>query len=158
MSVKNKSAAKTEDKQIKEIIQTLFDLLTIEGDFKVSVEEDTIELALETENMGIIIGRHGEMLESLQVVLSLCVSKKLGRFMRVSVEVGDYKKNRTEYLLQLAEKTKERALDEGREITLSNLKSWERRIIHMQFSEDKDVVSESSGEGRDRVLVVRPRE
>jgi len=87
----------------------------------------------------------------------LAVSKKLGKFVRVSIEAGDYKKNRTDYLTNLALKTKERVLSEQREMSLSHLKSWERRIIHMLLVEDNEVVSESTGVGRDRALVIRPR-
>lgn len=97
------------------------------------------------------------MLESLQIILSLVVSKKLDRFVRVSLDVGDYKKNRTEYLEHLAEQAKEKALRDGSEVSLPNLKSWERRVVHVSLQEDGEVLSESVGEGRDRTLVVRPR-
>ena len=78
--------------------------------------------------------------------------------MRLSVEVGDYKKNRSEYLESLAQQTKEKVLEEGRPHTLSSLKSWERRVVHMILQDDQDVISESMGEGKDRVLVIKPRE
>jgi spoIIIJ-associated protein len=85
------------------------------------------------------------------------LAKVNGEFKRVSVEVGDYKKNRTEWLERLAMDAKERALTEGKEVYLSELKSWERRVVHLLLQDDKEVVSESSGEGKDRVLVVKPR-
>jgi spoIIIJ-associated protein len=53
--------------------------------------------------------------------------------------------------------TKERVLAEGKEIVVPELKSWERRIVHLLLQEDDEVISESQGEGRDRVLVVRPK-
>ena len=105
-----------------------------------------------------IIGYHGEVLESLQLILSLSVAKKLGRFVRVSIEVDGYKKNRTEYLHNLAEQVKERVLADNQEQVLSSLKSWERRVIHLYLQNDEQVTSESTGEGKDRVLVVKPRE
>ena len=85
------------------------------------------------------------------------LAKKLGEFKRVSVEVGDYKKDRSDYLRSLAEQTKERALTEQREIFLPNLKSWERREVHLFLQEDPDVITESVGEGKERTLVVRPK-
>jgi spoIIIJ-associated protein len=53
--------------------------------------------------------------------------------------------------------TKERVLTEGREMAVPELKSWERRIVHLLLEKDNEVMSESRGEGRDRVLVVSPK-
>ena len=148
---------KKEEKIITKTLKELLDVLEIDGTFELSFEDDTFHVLLGTQDMGIVIGYHGEVLESLQLIASLAVSKKLGRFVRVSIEAGDYKKNRTEYLNNLAVKTKERVLSEQREISLSNLKSWERRVIHMFLQNDNEVVSESQGEGRERVLVIKSR-
>lgn len=145
------------EKIIKDTIQELFDLLGIGGTFTLEEKDDMINIVLETQDTGIVIGHHGDILESLQLVLALCVSKKLGEFHRISLEVGDYKKNRTMYLESLAQTTRERVLEEGSEIVLPELKSWERRVVHLLFQEDKEVASESMGEGKDRVLVVKPR-
>lgn len=151
-----------DEKEIKIIEATtkeLLDLLEIKADLKIAKQENDegADIVLETEDSGIVIGYHGDMLESLQLVLSLCIAKRTGRFIRVSIEVGDYKKNRTDWLKNLALQTKETVLAEQREIALPQLKSWERRIIHLLLQDDKDVLSESQGEGRDRVLVVSPR-
>src|SRR3989344_3885662 len=83
---------KTERDTIQDTTTDLLSLLGIEATFElISKEEDeVVDIVLETEDTGIIIGYHGEVLESLQLVLSLCVAKKIGRFVRVSIEVGDY--------------------------------------------------------------------
>jgi spoIIIJ-associated protein len=151
-------AEQNEQQLIKEITEALLAQLEVAGSADVVVGEEGADVLLNTEESGIIIGYHGEILEALQLILSLMVSKKLGRFLRISLEVGDYKKNRSEYLEHLAMQTKERVLEEGRPHTLSSLKSWERRIIHLLLQNDDQVVSESMGEGKDRVLVVKPRE
>lgn len=104
-----------------------------------------------------LIGYHGETLEALQLLLALAIARKNGKFTRVSIEIGEYKKNRSEYLERLAVQTKERVLGEGRDIVLSELKSWERRVVHMILQDDPEVFSESMGEGRNRVLVVKKR-
>ena len=144
---------------IEDTTEELLKLLDVEAEFKISEQETDgiVDIVLDTKDSGIVIGYHGDMLEALQLVLSLCVAKRIGRFVRISIEVGDYKKNRTEWLNNLAMETKAIVIAEGREIALPQLKSWERRIIHLLLQEDKEVVSESQGEGRDRVLVVRPR-
>ena len=146
-----------ERKNVEEVVEKLFSLLEIEGTFSLEEKENNLDVIMETKDTGMIIGYHGEILESLQLVLSLAVAKSLGRFVRVSIEVDDYKKNRTDYLEKLAIQTKERALSENKEQVLHSLKSWERRIVHLFLQEDGEVTSESSGEGKERVLIVKPK-
>lgn len=152
---------KKEIKTIKEITEKLLRLVDIDGDFEIleskDKENESVEIVLNTKDTGVVIGYHGDTLEGLQLVLSLCVARNLGRFVRISIDVGDYKKNRTEFLKTLAVETKERVLAEGKEVVVPELKSWERRIVHLLLEKDEEVISESQGEGRDRVLVVAPK-
>lgn len=145
------------NKVIKEVAAELLKLLEIEGGFDFTETEESINFELDTKDSGIVIGYHGDTLESLQLILALCLAKKLGEFKRVSIEVGEYKKKREEWLKTLAEETKERVLSQNKEIYLSDLKSWERRVVHLFLQNDQEVVSESIGEGKDRVLVVKPK-
>lgn len=142
---------------IKKTAEKLFSLLQIDGEITIEEAEEGVNITLATDDSGIVIGHHGETLEALQLVLSLVCAKELGDFVRIALEVGDYRKTREDYLKNLAASTKERALAEGIEVTLPMLKSWERRVIHLMFQDDKEVSSESVGEGRERVLVVKPR-
>lgn len=148
-----------EEKVIRKTIEDLLADLKIEGDVELVLNEaeGVVDVALQTTDSGIVIGYHGEILESLQLILSLCLSKKIGSFVRVTLEVGDYRKQRTEWLTQMAQDAKKQALTEGRDIALPQLKSWERRIVHLLLKEDQEVVSESVGFGRDRTLVVKPK-
>lgn len=141
----------------EEYIKEFFKNLSIDTSFELEETEEEIKLTLESEDSGMIIGYHGETLDALQLILALVLSKKQGVFKRVSIEVGDYKKNREEWLNKLAIDAKEKALSQNREVVLEELKPWERRVIHLILAEDDEVVSESSGEGRERVLVVRPK-
>jgi spoIIIJ-associated protein len=149
-----------EEKQI--VIDMTQDLLKMLGvTAEVSVGEDTeeiVEIMLQTDDGGMLIGYHGETLDAFQTLLPLLFAKKIGRFIRVSLEVGDYRKNRTEYLINLALNTKEKVLAEGREFILSDLKPWERRIVHTELADDPEVLSESMGEGKERVLVIKKRD
>ena len=166
---------KKEIKIIKEITEKLLKLVDVDGDFEIlettrlpspegkanggqeDKDGESVDIALNTKDTGVVIGYHGDTLEGLQLVLSLCIARKLGRFVRISIDVGDYKKNRTDWLKTLALETKERVLSEGREMAIPELKSWERRIVHLLLEGDREVISQSQGEGRDRVLVVKPK-
>jgi spoIIIJ-associated protein len=144
---------KTTEKAIKKLLE----LLGIEAELELSEDEEAVTVLLKTEDTGMLIGYHGETLEALQLILALVLAKERGEFKRVSLEVGDYKKNRTEWLERLALDAKERAISSGKEVYLSELRSWERRVIHLLLQNDNEVVSESSGEGKDRVLVIKPK-
>src|SRR5215210_6201654 len=146
-----------DQKAIEELVEKLFSLLGIDGTFALEYNGETLDVMMETKDTGMVIGYHGEVLESLQLILSLAIAKKLGHFMRISIEVDGYKKNRTEYLEKLAQQTKEKALAENQEQVLMALKSWERRVIHLILQEDDQVISESSGEGKERVLIIKPK-
>lgn len=144
-------------KTVNEYIKEFFENLSIETSFELEENEEEIKLTLDTQDSGMIIGYHGETLDALQLILALVLSKKQGVFKRVSIEVGDYKKNREEWLKRLAADAKEKAVSQNREVVLEELKPWERRVIHLILAQDDEVISESSGEGRERVLVVRPK-
>ena len=155
--MENKALTTEEIKIVEELVEKLFSLLEIQGNFEVQANEEFIDVIMETRDTGMVIGYHGEGLESLQLMLSLMISKKLGHFQRVSIEVDGYKKNRTEYLHKLALQTKEKALAENKEQVLVSLKPWERRVVHLFLQNDDQVTSESTGEGKERVLVVKPK-
>lgn len=142
---------------IKKTAEKLFEMLQIEGEVEVAEAEEGVSVVLSTQESGIVIGHHGETLEALQLILSLVTAKELGEFVRIALEVGDYRKSREEYLRSLALSSKEKAISQGAEVTLPMLKSWERRVVHLMFQDDKDVTSESVGEGKERVLVIKPR-
>ena len=73
-----------EEKIIKKIAEELFEKLEIDGDVSVDLSDEMINIVLETEDSGIVIGRHGDVLESLQTILALCISNKLDKFHRLN--------------------------------------------------------------------------
>jgi spoIIIJ-associated protein len=150
---------KKEIEKVTKTTEKLLSLADIEGGFDVVEVEngEGVEIVLNTKDTGLVIGYHGDTLEGLQLILSLCIAKELGKFIRVSVDAADYKKNRIEWLKNLAFETRERVVSEGQEVAVPELKSWERKIVHLELEKEKDVISESQGEGRDRVLIVKPK-
>ncbi len=148
---------KAQFEQIQKKTEELLRLLDVTATVSVAAEGEVAQINLETDETGMLIGYHGETLEALQLILSLMLAKELGEFVRVSLEIGDYRKNREDYLQRLVDQTKERVLAENRPIALQDLKSWERRIVHLMLQDDKEVTTESEGEGRDRVLTIKPK-
>lgn len=142
---------------IHETAAELLNKLGVTAPFTITETEEGIELAIETEENGMLIGYHGETLEGLQLILGLIVAKKLGNFVRISIEIGEYKKKRMEYLESLIAQTKERVIATSEPVALPNLKAWERRYVHTLLKDDDEVISQSEGEGRERTLSILPR-
>lgn len=107
-----------------------------------------------SEETGLLIGRKGETLASIQTILGIALKQKAGDWHRVTVNVGDYREKEEDYLKNLAISAAARAKETGEPQSLYNLKPAQRRIVHMFLSEDKGVMTESVGEGEERYLVV----
>lgn len=143
---------------IQTITKNLLEKLELTGEVSVATDESgAYRVHIETEETGLLIGYHGRTLESFQIMLSLLVSKETGEWVRVYVNVGDYREKREEALMHMAMHTAERAMASGRPIELPHLSSAERRVIHMTLSGDERVATESLGEGSERVLVIKPK-
>ena len=94
---------------------------------------------------------------SIQTVLSVLLKQKTGEWNRVVANVGDYREKEESYLRDLASSTAQRAIETKEPQSLYNLKAWQRRVVHMALAENKDIVTESQGEGDDRFLVIKPK-
>ena len=148
---------KKPEKIIQKVTEKILSLLDVEATVSVEIKDEHAAVTLDTEDSGVLIGYHGETLESLQLIIALCAAKELGEFTRVSLEIGDYKKNREDRIRELVEEAKEQVVEKSQSVTLPDLKAWERRFVHMLLAEDSEVKSVSSGEGRDRILEIQPK-
>jgi spoIIIJ-associated protein len=106
---------------------------------------------------GKIIGRDGRTLQALEYITNTVLNRGEGGNVRVTVDVGGYKRRRDDRLIDVAQKVAERVRETGQPFNFKPMSSAERRIIHMQFADDPELVSESEGEGKDRRVVVKLR-
>ena len=145
-------------KQIKRLTEDLLKRLEVPAKVEV-IEDETgaFRVNIDTEETGLLIGFHGQTWESLQILLGIIVSRKLGSFERVYVNVGDYREKREESLMFMAQRAAERVMTLGRPVQLTRLSAAERRIIHLTLSGDERVTTESVGEGVSRTLIVKPK-
>jgi spoIIIJ-associated protein len=113
-------------------------------------------LDVEGDDLGILIGRRGQTLMSLQYVLNLILSKKTGRRVAYGVDVDGYRRRREEALVSLAKRTATRVRGTGRSVTLEPMPPNERRIVHMALADDPAVMTVSIGEGEARKVAITP--
>lgn len=124
-------------------------------EMKVASRENGAFIILEGEGLGVIIGRRGETLDSLQYLASLAAKNGSGYF-KVSLNIGDYRERRQQTLVSLAKRVSQQVIRNGRSRSLEPMNPYERRIIHTAVQEIEGVVSNSVGEGSRRRVVIYP--
>jgi spoIIIJ-associated protein len=113
-------------------------------------------LDVEGDDLGLLIGRRGQTLASLQYLLNLIVAKQTNKRVAFAVDVDGYRRRREDALVSLAKRTASRVRGTGRSVTLEPMPASERRIIHLALADDPNVVTVSIGEGEARKVAVTP--
>lgn len=121
-----------------------------------SYSEGVITMELSCEDYGIVIGRRGETLDSIQYLISLAMKKSANAYVRVTINIGNYREKRNETLRHLAQKNSAYVLRTGRRYTFEPMNPYERRIIHTAVQEIEGVESRSIGYNQDRRVVIEP--
>ncbi len=120
-------------------------------------EPSTVSLDISGADLGILIGRRGETLSSLQFITNLIVSRRLKKWAKVIVDVEGYRLRRQDTLRGLALRMADRAKATRQPVTLEAMPAYERRIIHLALQGHPHVITESTGEGDDRKVVIIPK-
>lgn len=111
----------------------------------------------EREALGALIGRKGERLSALQHLVNLMLSREMGAWTRVLVDVEDYRGRRERQLREIAERAAQRVLETGKMLQLEPMPALERRWVHLALAANPDVATQSIGEEPNRRIVVLPR-
>ena len=111
---------------------------------------------IDGDDSGLLIGRRGETLRSLQFLVNFMVSRRLGERARIMLDVAGYQQRRINSLKTMARKVAGRVSSSGRSIALEPMPPNERRIVHIALSGRSDVETESTGDGDGRKVVVFP--
>ena len=139
---------------IKYISDILDKLGCTEIEIKVTEKENGAILHLSGEGLGVVIGRRGETLDSLQYLTSLAANDAGGGYYKVTLNIGNYRERREQTLTSLAKRVSNQVLRTGRSRTLEPMNPYERRIIHTAVQEIAGVSSHSVGEGAGRRVVI----
>lgn len=116
--------------------------------------EENVELLIDGENLGLLIGKHGQTLNSLQYLANVVYNRNAAEHARILLDVGGYRARREEALQKLAERLAEKAKRTGRRVILEPMSAQERRIIHSTLQADKQIVTYSEGEEPYRKVVI----
>ncbi len=143
---------------VEETLQAIFEMLGLEAQISMRPPEtpgDGLGLVravidVTGEDLGVLIGRRGSTMASLQYIVNLMVSRRFENQSPFTVDVEGYRRRREEALLDLAFRTAERVRTSGRPVTLEAMPAYERRIVHLTLAKDPTVATESIGEGDGR--------
>ena len=146
----------TVDDKAVEFLNSVFDAMGISVDVetKLNEEEKELEVNLTGGEMGILIGKRGQTLDSLQYLVSLVVNKESEEYIHVKVDTENYRQRRKETLENLAKNIAYKVKRTKRSVSLEPMNPYERRIIHSALQNDKYVTTHSEGEEPFRRVVV----
>jgi spoIIIJ-associated protein len=120
------------------------------------ISEDEVRLELVGDDIALVIGKHGDTLDALQLLVAIIANRGAQRNARVVLDAEQYRDRRQRALESAAHSHAAKAKQTGREVVIRDLKAFERRIIHLTLRDDPDVETYSEGEGRHRSLVISP--
>ena len=119
--------------------------------------EDVLEINIKTPEAQNLIGKQGLVLADIQLLLRKVIKNKTNKEMYVSLDIDNYKKNKEDYLRDVAESIADEVARTGRDKEMPFTSSFDRRIIHTELAKRSDVYTESHGEGEERKVIVKPK-
>ena len=152
---------KTDSRGVEEIANEVarYIMECLDINYRIFTEsyDDATYVNLETAGVdGLLIGRKGDTLNSLQHLVGRIVSRKMGGYQRLTLDVGGYLKNRQDIIRQKAKKAADRARKSNREIQMEPMKASERRIVHVALTDEEGIITYTTGNGDMRKVCIAP--
>jgi spoIIIJ-associated protein len=137
---------------LTQMLQKMGETCTIQG----SQELNQINLTIEGEDAGLLIGKQGQTLEALQYLVTKILSKQTKKKPRVIIDIESYRERHKQSLVELALKHGAKAKRIGKPVTLNPMNAHDRRIVHLALQQDKDIKTKSRGEGLYKKIIIYP--
>ncbi len=152
VSIKDANAALA-----KQFLNKLFAAMNMEVNIDAESNGNELNIVLSGEHMGIVIGKRGDTLDSIQYLTSLIVNHENDDYIKVILDTENYRKKREDALLALASRLAAKVARTGKKHTLEPMNPYERRIIHASLQNNEDVTTFSIGEDPYRKVVIAPK-
>ena len=144
----------TVEDNIREFLNKVFKAMELEVEIVITNEDNTYNVDLKGADMGVLIGKRGQTLDSLQYLANLAVNKNVEEHVKVKIDTEDYRNRRKETLENLAKNIAYKVKRTKRAVSLEPMNPFERRVIHSALQNDKFVTTHSEGEEPYRHVVV----
>ncbi|MBE5915773.1 MAG: protein jag [Pseudobutyrivibrio ruminis] len=140
----------------KEFLNNVFEAMQLEVNISIDFDEEekTLSIDLAGPEMGVLIGKRGQTLDSLQYLTNLAVNRSSENYTRVKIDTEDYRRRRKETLENLAKNMASKVKRTKKAVTLEAMNPYERRIIHSALQNDNNVTTHSEGEEPYRYVVI----
>lgn len=139
-----------------EFIEGLLEILKLNAVCELAADGDKVEINITSTESNRVIGRHGEVLDSIQSLAGAVANIGREDYKRVVVDCENYRSGREQTLIELAERLAKKAVERGRRVTLEPMNPYERRVIHSALSESEEVKTISSGKEPARFVIIVP--
>ena len=151
-----KEAFANAEAKVKEFLEGIFKEMNLDVVIDVKEKNGYLVFDLKGKNLGILIGRRGDTLDSLQFLLNLVINEKNGAKVKGIIDIENYRAKREDTLIGLSHKLAAKARKTGQKVVLEPMNPQERRIIHMALQNDRRVSTYSEGEEPYRKVVIVP--
>ena len=141
-------------KVVVEFLDKVFKAMNLTVKINVDVKDDSVDIDLVGDDMGVLIGKRGQTLDSLQYLVSLVVNKKSDKYLRVKLDTENYRERRKETLENLAKNIAFKVKRTKRPVSFEPMNPYERRVIHSALQNDRYVTTKSEGDEPYRHVVV----
>ena len=142
--------------RLQELLDRVLDACDVDGEVAVEEDDETLRANVEGEDLGLLIGRHGQTIDALEHLGARIAFHGEGARKRVVVDAAGYRERRADVLERQADRAVEDAVQYGRPVALDAMVASERRVVHEYLRDRRDVETYSEGEEPDRHLVVAP--
>lgn len=142
------------EKRINDFLNDIFRVLDIDAEILIKKSGDTAKVKIVGDSAGQLIGRRGESLDALQLLLGLAVNKAHTEYVKVLLDIEDYREKREQSLIRYANKMARTAAKQRKNIKLEPMNPYERRIVHSALQNDTYVTTYSEGEDPYRKVVI----
>lgn len=157
-SVDDSKEIQTASQEVTAYVEKIIYEMDLEATIETSYNRRQISLQIETPEAGRVIGYHGKVLKSLQLLAQNYLHDRYAKHFSVSLNVHDYVEHRTETLIDFSKKIAERVLETGQDFRMDPMSNSERKVVHKTLTAIEGIDSYSEGDDPDRYVVVRLRD
>ncbi|TKI58112.1 protein jag [Brevibacillus antibioticus] len=144
--------------QGRDFLQDVLSNMKVNAKVETRTNEEGMLFDIQGTNLGIIIGRRGQTLDSLQYLVNVVANRHADKHVRITLDAENYRLRRKETLEQLADRVAKKALSTKRDVRLEPMSAAERKVIHAFLQKRADVVTFSEGDEPNRYIVIAPKE
>lgn len=143
-------------KGIKDFLKELLEKMNLEVTFESNIREKQINVKMYSNNNAILIGKNGQTLSALTTIVKQYIYNVIGQYPYINLDVENYKDKQISHLERLAKNIAREVRSSKQSVTMENMNSYERRIVHNILTNFKGIITESEGEDPNRHVVVKP--